>query len=204
MAYYYPQMLAGAGVSSVDTELLLQGILGICGLTGTVAGALLTDRIRRRTQLITGSVMNAVLLTIATVLNATNIHKTADEFVAKSEATALVQIVFLCLFIFCFGAGWTANQTLYPIECLRFETRAKGLSFYVVCLIFAFLYIYKRDPSLTLYHSLLAILRLSIPPLLLELRSLVLDGNTTLSLLSGISVQFLLFFSSFLKLVGAR
>jgi hypothetical protein len=55
-----------------------------------------------------------------------------------------------------------------------------------------------------LYHSLLAILRLSIAPLSLELRSLVLDGNITLSLLSGISVQLLLSFSSSPKPVGAH
>ena len=136
MAYYYPQMLAGAGVSSVDTELLLVGILGIVGLTGTLVGAFLTDRIRRRTQLITGSIMNAILISIATALNATNILKTADGFMAKSEATARAQIALFCLFIFIFGAGWSANQALYPVECLRFETRAKGLSLYIVCLIF--------------------------------------------------------------------
>jgi predicted MFS family arabinose efflux permease len=140
MAYYYPQMLAGAGVSSVDTELLLVGILGIAGLTGALAGAFLTDRIRRRTQLITGSVMNAILITIATVLNATNILTTADGFVAKSEATARAQIALFCLFIFVFGACWTPNQALYPVECLRFETRAKGISLYIVCLTLAFLY----------------------------------------------------------------
>jgi hypothetical protein len=136
-------MLQGAGVSGVQTQLLLVGVLGIVGLTGTVAGSYLTDHVRRRTQLITGTVMNAVLITIATVLNATNILKTDDGYVAKSEVTARAQIAMFYLFIFVFCVGWSAIQVLYPVECLRFETRAKGMSIYYVCLTFT-LYIQKR------------------------------------------------------------
>ena len=150
MSYYYPQMLAGAGISSVSTELLLVGVLGIVGFTGTLASAFLTDRIRRRTQLITGSIMNTVVITIATVLNATNIVKTADGFIVKSEAISRTQVAMFCLFIFVFCVGWSANQSLYPAECLRFETRAKGLSLYIVCLTFVF--INKRDLLLMFYH----------------------------------------------------
>lgn len=145
MAYYYPQMLRGAGVTSVDIQLLLVGILGIVGLTGTVVGAFLTDRIRRRTQLITGSILSATFITIATILNATNILNTADGFVAKSGATARAQIAMFYLFLFVFCATWSVNQVLYPVECLRFETRAKGMSVYFVGINFTLLYTYKAS-----------------------------------------------------------
>jgi predicted MFS family arabinose efflux permease len=134
IAYYYPQMLDGAGVSSVDVQLLLVGILGIVGLTGTLAGAFLTDRIRRRTQLLTTTVLTTILITIVTVLNATNILKIGDGYVAKSGDTSRAQIAMFFLFVFVFCVGWSANQVLYPLECLRFETRAKGMSLYMVCL----------------------------------------------------------------------
>jgi MFS-type transporter involved in bile tolerance (Atg22 family) len=134
-------MLAGAGVDNVHTELLLVGVLGIIGFIGTAFGAFLTDRIRRRTQLITGNILCTILITIATVLNATNIRKTAKGLEAKSEVTSRAQIALLLLFTFTFTSTWSPNQMLYPVECLRFETRAKGLSLYYVCLIFNLIHI---------------------------------------------------------------
>lgn len=33
---------------------------------------------------------------------------------------------------FCFSFGWTSLQAMYPVECLTYETRAKGMAMYSV------------------------------------------------------------------------
>jgi predicted MFS family arabinose efflux permease len=33
---------------------------------------------------------------------------------------------------FCFSFGWTPLQAMYPVECLSYETRAKGMATYSV------------------------------------------------------------------------
>ena len=126
-------MLRGAGIDSLNTRLLLVGVLGIASLVATLAGGILTDHVGRRPQLITGSVMNAVFLLLTVVLNAANIVKTADGYVAKSGPTARAQIAMMYLFFFFSSVGWSSLSILYPVECLRFETRAKGMSMYMVC-----------------------------------------------------------------------
>jgi Na+/melibiose symporter-like transporter len=76
-----------------------------------------------------------VFFTIICALNATNLlpnpdTASTDKFVAKnpSQARAIIAIIFL--FGFVFGAGFTPLQALYPVECLRYESRAKGMGMY--------------------------------------------------------------------------
>jgi MFS family permease len=125
-------MLQAAGITSLNTELLLQGMQSVVSLFGALAGALITDRIGRRTQLLSSTCVIIVLFAIVTALNATNVVDTADGPVAKSADIARAQIAMIFLFGFIFSAGWTPNQTLYPAECLRYETRAKGMAMYNV------------------------------------------------------------------------
>ncbi|KAL2827821.1 hypothetical protein BDW59DRAFT_160131 [Aspergillus cavernicola] len=49
VSYYYPQMLQGAGISSNNTQLLLQGLQNVVQFSGAIFGALITDRIGRPT-----------------------------------------------------------------------------------------------------------------------------------------------------------
>jgi Sugar (and other) transporter len=91
---------------------------------------MITDRISRRTQLLSSTGAIIVLFTIITTLNATNVVGTVDGPAAKSADTARAQIAMIFLFGFIFSAGWTPNQALYPVECLRYETRAKGMAMY--------------------------------------------------------------------------
>lgn len=49
-----------------------------------------------------------------------------DHSQNQSAATACIVLVFL--FSFCFSMGWTPLQGIYPVECLSYEIRAKGMA----------------------------------------------------------------------------
>ncbi|RHZ56953.1 hypothetical protein CDV55_105314 [Aspergillus turcosus] len=131
VSYYYPQMLAGAGITSNSTRLLLQGLQNVCQFIGAIFGALLTDRIGRRAQLLTSTGLMVLIFSIVTALNATNVLETQTPegivVVAKSAVVARAQIAMIFVFGFVYSAGWTPNQAMYPVECLRYESRAKGM-----------------------------------------------------------------------------
>lgn len=128
VSYYYPQMLAGAGIRNNNTRLLLQGLQNVVQFVGAVFGALITDRVGRRPQLLVSTGIIVVLFAIVAALNATNVVTDADgTAVAKSSVVARAQIAMIFLFGFVYSAGWTPNQAMYPVECLRYESRAKGM-----------------------------------------------------------------------------
>ncbi|GKZ24340.1 hypothetical protein AbraCBS73388_011148 [Aspergillus brasiliensis] len=128
VSYYYPQMLRGAGITDNNTQLMLQGVQNVVSFLGAVSGALITDRIGRRTQLLVSTSIVVVLFAIVTALNATNVVDGPDGTpIAKSAVAARAQIAMIYLFGFIYSAGWTPNQAMYPVECLRYESRAKGM-----------------------------------------------------------------------------
>ena len=53
---------------------------------------------------------------------------------AKTQETgaANASIVFIFLIGACFSFGWTPLQAMYAVECLSYETRAKGMAMYSV------------------------------------------------------------------------
>lgn len=128
VSYYYPQMLRGAGIENNNTRLLLQGLQNVVQFIGAVVGALITDRVGRRPQLLVSTALIVVLFAIVLALNATNVVDGPDgEPIAKSGVTARAQIAMIFIFGFVYSVGWTPNQAMYPVECLRYESRAKGM-----------------------------------------------------------------------------
>jgi MFS family permease len=133
-------MLAGAGITNLNTQLLLQGMQNVCSLIGAVTGALFTDRIGRRKQLLTSTSIIVCLFVIVLSLNAVNVINTPNGEEAKSSSTAIAEIAMIFIFGFVCSAGWTPNQAMYPVECLRYESRAKGMGMYnVSCFSFCLL-----------------------------------------------------------------
>lgn len=130
VSYYYPQMLAGAGISSNHTQLLLQGLQNVVSFIGAVTGAIFTDKWGRRPQLLVSTGAVVAIFVIVTALNATNIVVVDGTQTAKNSAQAKAEIAILFIFGFVFSAGYTPLQTLYPVECLRYESRAKGMGMY--------------------------------------------------------------------------
>jgi len=131
VSYYYPQMLQGAGITNESTTLLLQGMQNVVSLIGAVTGAFLTDKVGRRKQLMVTTSIVVGLFVIVLALNAVNVVVAPDgSLTAKSSSMATAQIAMIFIFGFVYSAGWTPNQAMYPVECLRYESRAKGMGFY--------------------------------------------------------------------------
>jgi len=128
-------MLQGAGITNESTALLLQGMQNVVSLIGAVSGAFFTDRIGRRKQLLLSTSIIVVLFIIVLALNAVNVVTTPTGPEAKSSSIATAQIAMIFIFGFVFAAGWTPNQAMYPVECLRYESRAKGMGVYNVSLL---------------------------------------------------------------------
>ena len=130
VTYYYPQMLQGAGITSNHTQLLLQGLQNVISFVGAIFGATFTDKWGRRPQFLVSVAIIVCIFIIILALNATNIVVVDGSDVAKSGAQSKAEIGIIFIFGFVFAAGFTPLQGLYPVECLRYESRAKGMGMY--------------------------------------------------------------------------
>lgn len=142
VSYYYPAMLRGAGITSNNTRLLLNGLQNVVSFAGAIFGATFTDSWGRRPQLLVSTGIIVIIFVLVTALNATNLVKGADgqyektddgTFVIKRPGQAKAIIALIFIFGFVISAGYTPLQALYPVECLRYESRAKGMGFYNLC-----------------------------------------------------------------------
>lgn len=139
VSYYYPAMLQGAGISDRSMRLLYNGMQNVVSFAGAVFGAVYTDKWGRRPQLLVSTGTIVIIFAIVCALVATNIKNgpdgkpLTDEYGTPlikrpSQAKAIIAMIFV--FGFVFSAGYTPLQQLYPVECLRYESRAKGMAFY--------------------------------------------------------------------------
>jgi MFS family permease len=112
-----PEMIATAGITDTNKQLLINAINPIFSMLAAIYGATLLDKLGRRKMMLgglTGGLLAYVLLT---------------AFTASSKANpnlAYGTIVSIYLFGICFAWGFTPLQTLYAVECLENRTRAKG------------------------------------------------------------------------------
>ena len=131
-------MLAAAGVNDQSTQLLYNGMQNLVSFGGAVTGAIFTDKWGRRPQLLVSTAIFVLIFVIILALNATNLIdnpnypavKGQGRFLVKSPGQAKGIIALIFIFGFVFGVGWTPLQALYPVECLRYESRAKGMGVY--------------------------------------------------------------------------
>ncbi|KAF2856754.1 MFS lactose permease-like protein [Plenodomus tracheiphilus IPT5] len=140
VSYYYPTILSGVGITSNNTRLLFNGMQNVVSFAGAIFGAVYTDKWGRRPQLLVSTATLVVIFSIICALNATNLKTRPDGTVIytgdgstpviKRPAQAKAVIAFFFVFGFVYSTGWTPLQQLYPVECLRYESRAKGMAFY--------------------------------------------------------------------------
>jgi MFS family permease len=126
-------MLRGVGITSEEKRLTYNGAQNVISFAGAVFGAFFTDRWGRRRQLMVSTTLVIVVFTLITALNATNLTPNPSEpseLIAKSTRQAEAMIAIIFLFGLVYGAGWTPLQALYSVECLRYESRAKGMGLY--------------------------------------------------------------------------
>ncbi|SPN99301.1 related to lactose permease [Cephalotrichum gorgonifer] len=121
VSYFLPAMLSTTGITDSTTVLNIN--LGITLTSGAAAcfGASLMDWFGRRKMLITCCATLALLW--AGMLGGTGAYYEHD-----STAAAKLSIVFVFLIGIVFSAAYTPLQALYPVECLSYEQRAKGMA----------------------------------------------------------------------------
>ena len=131
-----PVLLTHVGIRDSTTQLLYSAILNILQLTTSVCGAFACDRIGRRPVFLTASCIFVILWIIITTLisylplqdveSGKLTGDTEDHAVIGSKAAIFLIYLFAIIFSFSF----TPLQVVYPVECLSYETRAKGMGIY--------------------------------------------------------------------------
>ncbi|KUJ11142.1 putative lactose permease [Mollisia scopiformis] len=118
-SYYFPEMMATAGIADEHTQLKLNGVFPVLCWLGAISGARMTDKIGRRPLLLWSILFSSICFAIIT-----GTTKLAVEH--NNKMASNVAITFVYLFGIVFSFGWTPLQSMYIAETLPTETRAKG------------------------------------------------------------------------------
>ncbi|KZT62655.1 general substrate transporter [Calocera cornea HHB12733] len=123
VSYYLAKILNNIGIT--DSKQQLQLNLGKECLSWVMAntGALVTDRLNRRTQFILST--GGMMFTFAGLTGFTGAYNTVAP---GNHGVGVGAVVFIFLYGICYSLGWTPLTTLYPTEIMPYHIRAKGLA----------------------------------------------------------------------------
>jgi len=119
-SYYFPLMVEAAGVTNEHMVLMLNALQTPIMMISALSGLRFIERWGRRPTLMlssTGMAICVILITICTALT------------PKHPQAGSAGIAFLYIFLVVFSFVWTPMQSLYPVEVLSYNNRAKGLAF---------------------------------------------------------------------------
>ncbi|KIH88827.1 hypothetical protein SPBR_06851 [Sporothrix brasiliensis 5110] len=119
-SYYFPLMVKTVGITSVSTQLLLNAIQTPVMAVAALLGLSLVHKFGRRKLLMISSAGMTVSMAIITACTAKQ---------AGRPAVGGTGIAFLYVFLVCFAFAWTPMQSLYPVEVLAYNARAKGMAY---------------------------------------------------------------------------
>ena len=122
VSYYLPAMLATTGMT--QSAQILNINLGYTAISAVASyvGASLIEKMGRRPTTIWTSVACAICFA--------GITGGAGSYASNgSTASASAGIAFIFIFGWCYNFGMTPLQALYPVECLSYEQRGKGIAF---------------------------------------------------------------------------
>jgi MFS family permease len=122
VSYFLPAMLNTMNITASTTVLDIN--LGIALASGIAActGASFMDRFGRRKMILSCCV-------VLTVMWAGMLACTGTLYKNDSLPAARASVAFVFLIGISFSFAYTPLQQLYPVECLNFEQRAKGIAF---------------------------------------------------------------------------
>ncbi|KAK7691062.1 hypothetical protein QCA50_006165 [Cerrena zonata] len=121
VSYYINLVLEGVGISDTGTKAAINGGLQVFNLVAAMTGALLVDRLGRRTLFIISNAGMLVSFGAWTVTTA--LYNTLG---IKAAAKATVPFVFI--FYFFYDIAYTPMLIAYTLEILPFNIRAKGFA----------------------------------------------------------------------------
>ncbi|KZT12891.1 general substrate transporter [Laetiporus sulphureus 93-53] len=118
-SYYFPLMVESAGVTNEHMVLMLNALQTPIMMIAALSGLRFIEKWGRRPTLMlssTGMSFSVVVITVCTALTPTH------------PQAGVVGIAFLYVFLIVFAFVWTPMQSLYPVEVLSYNNRAKGLA----------------------------------------------------------------------------
>ena len=132
-----PILLQTIGIDDPKTQLFYNAILNVISFVMATVGARFTDRLGRRPVLLIGTSLFVLWWTLITVLTALYGREASDDNLIVSKAGARAAIAFIYVFGITYSFAFTPLQALYPVECLAYESRAKGMGMYNLFVNFA-------------------------------------------------------------------
>lgn len=125
VAFYAPNLFQSVGFGN-DAALLSAIILGVVNLVSVLVSTAIVDRFGRRVLFIAGGIqMFLFQIAVAIVLAKTTGTHGAEEL---SKGSAILVLVFLCLYAIGFGWSWGPLTWLIPSEIFPLRIRTTGQS----------------------------------------------------------------------------
>lgn len=122
VSYYLTLVLNTVGITETSDQALINGLLQIFNWFASIfAGALLVDRVGRRTLFLTSAVGMLTSYIVWTVLTSV-FTRTLD----KQAGHAVVAFIFI--YYFFYDIAWTPLLQAYPVEIFPYTLRGRGLS----------------------------------------------------------------------------
>lgn len=132
VSYYLPAMLMTTGLTRSDQLLNINLGYTAVSAVASYVGAALIEKMGRRPTVIWTSV--ACSICFAGITAGSGVYAST-----KDSSAASAGIAFIFIFGWCYNFGMTPLQALYPVECLSYEQRGKGIAFvfaFVHCIAF--------------------------------------------------------------------
>ncbi|KAH3913771.1 hypothetical protein HBI56_079260 [Parastagonospora nodorum] len=129
ISYYLTLILDSIGITSQETQTLVNGILTIWNLVTSIGFSLLVNRFRRRTMFLTSTACMLVCFIVWTALQST-FEKQVDKSGSGSPAVGRAILALIFLYNACFNIAWAPLQVTYVVEILPYTMRARGLVLY--------------------------------------------------------------------------
>lgn len=120
-SYYLPTMVKYVGITSPQTQILLNGIYAVTGWVAATAGARFHDVWGRRKMLLGSTIGMIICFAVITGTTASYINDGNRE-------GSIVSIAFVYIFGMVFAFAYTSMQPIYPAEVLSNDMRAKGMA----------------------------------------------------------------------------
>ncbi|KAJ5747758.1 MFS sugar transporter [Penicillium nucicola] len=133
VSYYLTLILDTIGITSVKDQLMINGFLQLWNLIMAIAGALLVDRVGRRSLFLLSTTIMLVSYIIITGLS-------GGFATTKSAPIGVSVIPFLFLYYGGYDIAFTPLLLAYPAEIWQFSLRAKGVALTSACTYFALLF----------------------------------------------------------------